>query len=414
MKKYYLINEDFFDDVDSEMVSNSALDDVEDIKNDGNGEKYDYDCVIIVSSISSNDENSNDIAVEEAKKLLNRLSYFLKSSDFVEKYGSMDVYTSWIDIGSSDLSVFEYPNGLKVYHKNGRSPFITTVFSIRVPITLKKMTTVRSFVLFCKNFLKKQENLSDKLNVYHIKLKDEKTQNVIKLYTSLYSTIKEFSKSNSQWNNFLDKTTFYESLTYIFGTGIIQKMRDYLGVNDDLRIIEGLEETKEKRRRKKIFECSAKTADMNVDLFADYVYILSDKDIRMIYSTSGHDSNMRPFIATWEGFADLLREQNAGVRAYLFYKSSEKTFFAVYILAKTVYDDEMEMDYCLVCDLPENQCYTSSYRCGSIADFLTPFVVMGYDSDKILSKPAFSYLGSAEKEEIQEMIDRNIKTGVVD
>ena len=409
-----IINEDFFDDVDSEMMSSSALDDVEDIKNDGNGEKYDYDCVIIVSSISSSVEKSNDLAVEEAKKLLDRLSYFLESSVFVEKYGSMDVYTSWMYIGSSDLSVFEYPNGLKVYHKNDRYPFITNVFNIRIPITLKKMTTVKSFMLFCKNFLKKQENLSEKLNVYHIKLKDEKTQNVIKLYTSLYSSIKEFSKSNSQWNNFQDKTTFYESLTYIFGTGIIQKMRDYLGVNDDLRIIKGLEETKDKNRQKKIFECSAKTANINVDLFADYVYILSDKDIRMIYSTSGHDSNMRPFIATWEGFADLLREQNAGVRAYLFYKSSEKTFSAVYILTKTVYDDEMEMDYCLVCDLPENKCYTSSYRCGNIADFLTPFVVMGYDSDKILSKPAFSYLGSAEKEEIQEMIDRNIKTGVID
>ena len=219
---------------------------------------------------------------------------------------------------------------------------------------------------------------------------------------------------NFQWNYFPNKTTLYESLTYIFGTGIIQKMRDYLGVNDDLRIIEGLEETKEKRRRKKIFECSTKTADINVDLFADYVYILSNKDIRMICSTNGHDSNMRPFIATWEGFADLLREQNAGIRAYLFYKSSEKSFLSVYILTKTVYDDEMEMDYCLVCNLPENQCYTSSYRCGSIADFLTPFVVMGYNSDKILSKPTFSYLGSAEKEEIQEMIDRNIKTGVID
>lgn len=411
MKNYYLINEDFFDAVDSEMMSSSALDDVEDIKND---EKYDYDCVILVSSISSSVENANDIAVEETKKLLNRLSYFLKSSEFVEKYGSMDVYASWMDIGSSDLSVFEYPNGLKVYHKNNRKPIITTSFSIRIPITLKKMTTVRSFMLFCKNFLKKQENLSEKLHVYHIKLKDEKTQDVIKLYTSLYSSLKEFSKSNSQWNNFQDKTIFYESLTYIFGTGIIQKMRDYLGVNDDLRIIEGLEETKEKRRRKKIFECSAKTADINVDLFADYVYILSDKDIRMIYSTSGHDSNMRPFIATWEGFADLLREQNAGARAYLFYKSSEKSFFAVYILTKTVYDDEMEMDYCLVCELPEDQCYTSSYRCGSIADFLTPFVVMGYNSDKILSKPAFSYLGEYEKEEIQEMIDRNIKKGVID
>ena len=411
MKNYYLINEDFFDAVDSEMMSSSALDDVEDIKND---EKYDYDCVILVSSISSSVENANDIAVEETKKLLNRLSYFLKSSEFVEKYGSMDVYASWMDIGSSDLSVFEYPNGLKVYHKNNRKPIITTSFSIRIPITLKKMTTVRSFMLFCKNFLKKQENLSEKLHVYHIKLKDEKTQDVIKLYTSLYSSLKEFSKSNSQWNNFLDKTIFYESLTYIFGTGIIQKMRDYLGVNDDLRIIEGLEETKEKRRRKKIFECSAKTADINVDLFADYVYILSDKDIRMIYSASGHDSNMRPFIATWEGFADLLREQNAGVRAYLFYKSSEKSFLSVYILTKTVYDDEMEMDYCLVCELPEDQCYTSSYRCGSIADFLTPFVVMGYNSDKILSKPAFSYLGEYEKEEIQEMIDRNINKGVID
>ena len=414
MKKYYLINEDFFDAVDSEMMSSSALDDVEDIKNDEKYE-YEYDCVIIVSSISSSVENSNDIAVEEAKKLLNRLSYFLKSSEFVEKYGSMDIYASWVDIGSSDLSVFEYPNGLKVYHKNGRYPFITTSFSIRVPITLKKMTTVRSFMLFCKNFLKKQEYLSKKLHIYHIKLKDEKTQNIIKLYTSLYSSIKEFSKSNSQWNNFPDKTIFYESLTYIFGTGIIQKMRDYLGVNDDLRIIEGLKETKEKRtRKKKIFECSAKTADINVDLFADYVYILSNKDIRMIYSSSGCDSNMRPFIATWEGFADLLREQNAGVRAYLFYKSSEKSFIAVYILTKTVYDDEMEMDYCLVCNLPENQCYTSSYRCGSIADFLAPFVVMGYTSDKILSKPAFSYLGTAEIEEIQEMIDKNIKRGVID
>lgn len=411
MKKYYLINEDFFDSVDSEMMSSSALNDVEDIKND---EKYEYDCVILVSSISSSVENANDIAVEETKKLLNRLSYFLKSSEFVEKYGSMDVYASWIDIGSSDLSVFEYPNGLKVYHKNNRSPIITTSFSIRVPITLKKMTTVRSFMLFCKNFLKKQENLSEKLHIYHIKLKDKKTQNVIKLYTSLYSSLKEFSKSNSQWNIFLDKTIFYESLTYIFGTGIIQKMRDYLGVNDDLRIIKGLEETKEKRNRKNIFECSAKTANINVDLFADYVYVLSDKDIRMIYSTSGYDSNMRPFISTWEGFADLLREQNAGVRAYLFYKSSEKSFVAVYILTKTVYDDEMEMDYCLVCDLPENQCYTSSYRCSSIADFLTPFVVMGYNSDKILSKPAFSYLGEYEKEEIQEMIDRNIKKGVID
>ena len=243
MKKYYLINEDFFDAVDSEMVSSSTLDDVEDIKND---EKYDYDCVIIISSISSSVENANDIAVEETKKLLNRLSYFLKSSDFVEKYGSMDIYTSWMDIGSSDLSVFEYPNGLKVYHKNNRTPFITTAFSIRVPITLKKMTTVRSFMSFCKNFLKKQENLSKKLNVYHIKLKDEKTQNVISLYTSLYSSIKKFSNSNSQWNIFPDKTIFYESLIYIFGTGIIQKMRDYLGVNDDLRIIEGLKETKEK------------------------------------------------------------------------------------------------------------------------------------------------------------------------
>ena len=208
MKKYYLINEDFFDDVDSEIVSGSALDDVEDIKNDGNGEKYDYDCVIIVSSISPIVKNSNDIAVEEAKKLLNKLSYFLKSSNFVEKFGSMDVYTSWMDIGSSDLSVFEYPNGLKVYHKNNRSPFITTFFSIRIPITLKKMTTIRSFMLFCKNFLKKQENLSKKLNVYHIKLKDEKTQNVIKLYTSLYSSIKECSKSNSQWNNFRIKQSF--------------------------------------------------------------------------------------------------------------------------------------------------------------------------------------------------------------
>ena len=85
-------------------------------------------------------------------------------------------------------------------------------------------------------------------------------------------------------------------------------MRDYLGVNDDLRIIKGLEETKDKSRQKKIFECSAKTANINVDLFANYVYILSDKDIRMTFSTSGHDSNMRPFIATWEGFADLLRE----------------------------------------------------------------------------------------------------------
>ena len=411
MKKYCLINEDFFDAVDSEMVSSSTLDDVEDIKND---EKYDYDCVIIVSSISPIVKNSNDIAVEEAKKLLNKLSYFLKSSNFVEKFGSMDVYTSWMDIGSSDLSVFEYPNGLKVYHKNNRSPFITTFFSIRIPITLKKMTTVRSFMLFCKNFLKKQENLSEKLNVYHIKLKDEKTQNVIKLYTSLYSSIKECSKSNSQWNNFPDKTIFYESLTYIFGTGIIQKMRDYLGVNDDLRIIKGLEETKDKSRQKKIFECSAKTANINVDLFANYVYILSDKDIRMTFSTSGHDSNMRPFIATWEGFADLLREQNAGIRAYLFYKSSEKSFVTVYILSKTVYDDEMEMDYCLVCNLPENQCYTSDYRCGSIADFLTPLVVMGYNSNKILSISTFSYLNDAEKEEIQEMIDRNIKTGVVD
>ena len=410
-----IINEDFFDDVDSEMMSSSALDDVEDIKNDGSDEKYDYDCIITVSSISSSVENSNDIAVEEAKKLLNRLSYFLESSVFVEKYGSMDVYTRWMDIGSSDLSVFEYPNGLKVYHKNNRYPFITNVFSIHIPISLKKLTTVRSFMLFCKNFLKKQENLSNKLNVYHIKLKDEKTQNVIKLYTSWYSLIKEHSKSNLQWNNFQDKTIFYESLTYIFGTGIIQKMRDYLGVNDDLRIIEELEETKkEKRRKKKIFECSAKTANINVDLFADYVYILSNKDIRMICSTSGHDSNMRPFIATWEGFADLLREQNAGIRAYLFYKSSEKTFYAVYILTKTVYDDEMEMDYCLVCNLPKNQCYTSDYRCGSIADFLTPFVVMGYNSNKILSKPAFSYLSDSEKEEIQTMIDRNIKTGVVD
>ena len=411
MKNYYLINEDFFDSVDSEMMSSSALDDVEDIKND---EKYEYDCVIIVSSISSSVENANDIAVEETKKLLNRLSYFLKSSEFVEKYGSMDVYASWVDIGSSDLSVFEYPNGLKVYHKNNRKPIITTSFSIRIPITLKKMTTVRSFMLFCKNFLKKQENLSEKLHVYHIKLKDEKTQDAIKLYTSLYSSLKEFSKSNSQWNNFLDKTIFYESLTYIFGTGIIQKMRDYLGVNDDLRIIKGLKETKENKRRKKIFECSAKTANINVDLFADYVYVLSDKDIRMIYSTNGHDSNMRPFIATWDGFADLLREQNAGVRAYLFYKSSEKSFFAVYILTKTVYDDEMEMDYCLVSELPENQCYTSSHRCGNIADFLTPFVVMGYTSDKILSKRSFSYLGEYEKEEIQEMIDRNIKKGVID
>lgn len=402
MKKYCLINEDFFDAVDSEMVSSSTLDDVEDIKND---EKYDYDCVIHVSSISSSVENANDIAVEETKKLLNRLSYFLKSSDFVEKYGSMDVYTSWMDIGSSDLSVFEYPNGLKVYHKNNKSPIITTSFSIRIPITLKKMTTVRSFMLFCKNFLKKQEYLSKKLHIYHIKLKDEKTQNIIKLYTSLYSSIKEFSKSNSQWNNFPDKTIFYESLTYIFGTGIIQKMRDYLGVNDDLRIIKGLEETKENKRQKKIFECSAKTANINVDLFADYVYDLSDKDIRMIYSTSGYDSNMRPFIATWEGFADLLREQNAGIRAYLFYKSSEKSFVAVYILTKTVYDDEMEMDYCLVCELPENQCYTSSHRCGNIADFLTPFVVMGYNSNNILSKRSFSYLGAAEIEEIQEMID---------
>lgn len=410
MKNYYLINEDFFDAVDSEMMSSSALDDVEDIKNN---EKYEYDCVILVSSISFSVKYANDIAVEETKKLLNRLSYFLKSSEFVEKYGSMDVYAYWMDIGSSDLSVFEYPNGLKVYHKNNRKPIITTSFSIRIPITLKKMTTVRSFMLFCKNFLKKQENLSEKLHVYHIKLKDEKTQDVIKLYTSLYSSLKKFSKSNLQWNNFQDKTIFYESLTYIFGTGIIQKMRDYLGVNDDLRIIEGLEETKEKRRRKKIFECSAKTADINVDLFADYVYVLSDKDIRMIYSTNGHDSNMRPFIATWEGFADLLREQNAGIRAYLFYKSSEKLFLAVYILTKTVYDDEMEMDYCLVCELPENQCYTSSYRCGSIADFLTPFVVMGYNSNKILSKRSFSYLGEYEKKEIQEMIDRNIKKGVV-
>lgn len=412
MKKYYLINEDFFDDIDSEMISSSVLDDVEDIKN---YEKYEYDCVIMVSSISSNGENSNDIAVEEAKKLLNRLSYFLKISNFVEKYGSMDVYTSWLDIDSPDLSVFEYPNGLKVYHKNNRSPFIRPSFSIRVPITLKKMTTVRSFMSFCKNFLKKQENLSKKLNVYHIKLKDEKTQNVIKLYTSLYSSIKKFSNSNSQWNIFPDKTIFYESLIYIFGTGIIQKMRDYLGVNDDLRIIEGLKETKEKRtRKKKIFECSAKTADINVDLFADYVYILSNKDIRMIYSSSGCDSNMRPFIATWEGFADLLREQNAGIRAYLFYKSSEKSFVAVYILSKTVYDDEMEMDYCLVCNLPENQCCISDYRCGSIADFLTPFVVMGYDSNKILSMSSFSYLSDAEKEEIQEMIDGNIKKGTVD
>ena len=410
MKKYCLINEDFFDAVDSEMVSSSTLDDVEDIKND---EKYDYDCVIHVSSISSSVENANDIAVEETKKLLNRLSYFLKSSDFVEKYGSMDIYTSWMDIGSSDLSVFEYPNSLKVYHKNNKSPIITTSFSIRIPITLKKMTTVRSFMLFCKNFLKKQEYLSKKLHIYHIKLKDEKTQNIIKLYTSLYSSIKEFSKSNSQWNNFPDKTIFYESLTYIFGTGIIQKMRDYLGVNDDLRIIKGLEETKENKRQKKIFECSAKTANINVDLFADYVYDLSDKDIRMIYSTSGYDSNMILFIATWEGFADLLREQNAGIRAYLFYKSSEKSFVAVYILTKTVYDDEIEKDYCLVCDLPENQCYTSSYRCGSIANFLTPFVVMGYNSDKILSKRSFSYLGAAEIEEIQEMIDRNIKKGVI-
>lgn len=411
MKNYYLINEDFFDAVDSEIISGSALDDVEDIKND---EKYDYDCVIIISSISPIVKNSNDIAVEEAKKLLNKLSYFLKSSIFVEKYGSIDVYTSWLDIGSSDLSVFEYPNGLKVYHQNNKSPFITTFFSIRIPITLKKMTTLKSFMLFCKNFLKKQENLSEKLHVYHIKLKDEKTQNIIKLYPSLYSSIKEYSKSNSKWNNFLDKTIFYESLTYIFGTGIIQKMRDYLGVNDDLRIIKGLEETKDKSRQKKIFECSAKTAKINVDLFANYVYILSDKDIRMTFSISGHDSNMRPFIATWEGFADLLREQNAGIRAYLFYKSSEKTFYAVYILTKTVYDDEIEMDYCLVCELPENQCYTSSYRCGSIADFLTPFVVMGYNSNKILSKRSFSYLGAAEIEEIQKMIDRNIKTGVVD
>ena len=31
-----IINEDFFDDVDSEMVSNSPLNDIEDIKNDGN------------------------------------------------------------------------------------------------------------------------------------------------------------------------------------------------------------------------------------------------------------------------------------------------------------------------------------------------------------------------------------------
>lgn len=411
MENYYLINEDFFDDVDSELISSSALDDIEDIKN---YEKYEYDCVIIVSSISSNDENSNNIAVEEAKKLLKRLSFFLEISMFVKKYGSMDVYASWMDIGSSDLSVFEYPNGLKVYHKNNRSPFITTSFGIRVPITLKKMTTVKSFMLFCKNFLKNQENLSRKLHVYHIKLKDEKTQNVIELYTSFYSTIKEMSETNFQWNNLPDKTDLYESLTYIFGTGIIQKMRDYLGVNDDMRIIERLEETKEKRTRKKIFECSAKTANINVDLFADYVYILSNKDIRMIYSTSGYDSNMRPFIATWEGFADLLREQNAGVRAYLFHKSSKNSFVAVYILTNTVYDDEEEMDYCLVCNLPENQCYTSDYRCGSIADFLTPFVVMGYNSDKILSKPAFSYLSDAEKEEIQEMIDRNIKKGVID
>lgn len=70
MKNYYLINEDFFDAVDSEMMSSSALDDVEDIKND---EKYEYDCVILVSSISSSVENANDIAVEETKKLLNRL-----------------------------------------------------------------------------------------------------------------------------------------------------------------------------------------------------------------------------------------------------------------------------------------------------------------------------------------------------
>ena len=37
MKKYYLINEDFFDDVASEIVSESELDDVEDNKNDGHG-----------------------------------------------------------------------------------------------------------------------------------------------------------------------------------------------------------------------------------------------------------------------------------------------------------------------------------------------------------------------------------------
>ena len=84
------------------------------------------------------------------------------------------------------------------------------------------------------------------------------------------------------------------------------------------------------------------------------------------------------------------------------------------IFSESPFDDEEEMDYCLVCNLPENQCYTSDYRCGSIADFLTPFVVMGYNSDKILSKPAFSYLSDAEKEEIQEMIDENIKKGTVD
>ena len=43
MKKYYLINEDFFDAVDSEMMSSSGLDNVEDIKKN---KKYDYDCVM--------------------------------------------------------------------------------------------------------------------------------------------------------------------------------------------------------------------------------------------------------------------------------------------------------------------------------------------------------------------------------
>lgn len=410
MKRYCILNEDFFDTVDSEMVTASVSDDVEDI---ANTEKYEYDCVIIISSISSSITNSNEIAVEEAKKLLTRLSYFLKGNTYVENYGSLNVYSTWMDINSSDLTVYEYPNGLNVYHKKDRYPYITNSFAIRVPITLKKMSTPKSFILFCKCFLERIKNLSNLLGVCHIKLKNDKSDNVMNFKPSLYSEIKEASKTNALWNSLKMKTELYNALTSICGTGIIQKFRDYLGVNDDLRIMEELKETNDKRKRKKIFECSVETSNIDINLFANYVYILANKDIKMIYSTSGTDTGMSPFIATWEGFADLLREQNAGVRAYLFYKSSEHAFVAVYILTKTVYDDEMEMDYCLVCVLPANQCYTSDYRCGSIADFLTPFVCMGNKLDKILSKPAFSYLNDNEKDDIQTMIEDNIKKGAI-